>query len=123
MIRAALLPALALACAIGPGSQAQASTFVAWQVTGVGPRDVLNVRAYPSPASRIQIGHADGTLLSMTGTCTGPGGRHLLVRIQGRSPASQRAQVRHRWCQLWHDPKGAGAYVAGWVRGRYIRPD
>jgi hypothetical protein len=30
--------------------------------------------------------------------------------------------VRTQWCQVWHDPAGSGDFQAGWVYGRYIRP-
>jgi hypothetical protein len=96
-----------------------ASTFVAWSVTGVPKGDLLNVRAYPSSGSRIQVGYPSGTTLSMTGRCTGG----IDLHNAQRHPAwKQRSLVRHEWCQVWHDPAGSGDFQAGWVYGRYISP-
>ncbi len=96
-----------------------AATFAAWQVTGVAFGDTLNVRKYPSGNSQKQSAYPNGTVLQMTGKCTG--GTNLLD-ISGQPDWKQRQQVRYRWCQIWHDPAQNGNFVTGWVYGRYIRP-
>lgn len=110
---ATILAALAIA------PQANASTFVAWQVAGVGWGDTLNVRAYPSSVSRKQAAYPNGTVLQMTGKCTG--GANLLD-IAHLPDATQKQVVRYAWCQIWHDPQRDGNHVAGWVYGRYLAP-
>ena len=115
-----LAAALALtlsALAIPPA--AQASAFVAWQVTGVPWGDVLNARKFPSPNSQKQAAYPNGTVFSMTGPCTG--GVNL-KNIQGLPKWKQRALVKNSWCQLWHDPAGNGNFKAGWVRAKFIKP-
>lgn len=64
-----------------------ASAFVAWKVTDVPWGDVLNVRKYPAPRSQKQAAYPNGTVLSMTGKCTG--GVNL-QNIQGLSKWKQR---------------------------------
>ncbi len=120
MSRTRKLAALAFAAAaLALPASSLASTFVAWSVTGVPQGDLLNVRAYPSSGSRIQVGYPNGTVLSITGRCTGGVDLHDAQR----QPAwKQRSLVRHEWCQVWHDPAGSGDFQAGWVYGRYIRP-
>lgn len=95
------------------------ATFAAWQVADVAADDLLNVRAYPSPSSRIVVGYPSGTLLSMTGRCTG--GVNLM-EIQALPEDQQRRLVRYKWCETWLDADGDGEYTNGWVYGRYIRP-
>ena len=99
---------------------AQASTFVAWEVAGVAFGDVLNVRKYPASYSQKQAAYPNGTLLSMTGRCTGGVD---LRNIQHLPDHVQVQRVRYRWCEVWHDPAQNGNYVTGWVYGRYINPD
>lgn len=48
---------------------ASASTFVAWEVSGVAWNDVLNARAWPSSSSAVRAGYPNGTRLQMTGRC------------------------------------------------------
>ena len=115
-LAAALIAAIGIAA--GTGS-AYASTFVAWQATGVASNDLLNVRAYPSSGSRIIVGYPSGTMFSMTGRCTGGVNLH---DISGLPSAQQRQLVRFKWCELWFDPDGDGTFTNGWVYGRYIRP-
>lgn len=55
----------------------------------------------------------------MTGKCTG--GVNLFD-IAHLPVAKQERLVRYQWCQLWHDPRKDGKYVAGWVYGKYITP-
>ena len=98
---------------------AQASAFAAWQVTNVPWGDLLNARKYPSPSSQKQAAYSNGTVLSMTGPCTN--GVNL-QNIQGLPNWKQRALVKNAWCQLWHDPKGNGHYVRGWVRMKFMKP-
>jgi hypothetical protein len=104
--------------AIALPSTSQASAFAAWQVTNVPWGDLLNARKYPSPSSQKQAAYANGTVLSMTGPCTNGVD---LQDIQGLPSWKQRALVKNAWCQMWHDPKGNGHYVTGWVRMKFMK--
>src|SRR3954462_7160751 len=107
------------ATALAFSAQSHATAFAAWQVTGVPFGDTLNARKYPSNASQKQAAYPNGTVLQMTGRCTG--GVNLLD-IQAK-PSWQQAQlVRHLWCEVWHDPAQNGNFVTGWVYGKYIKP-
>lgn len=98
---------------------ADASTFFAWEVAGVAWGDTLNVRKYPASTSQKQAAYPNGARLQMTGRCTGGLGLDDIAHL----PApKQAAQVRYRWCEVWHDPARNGAHVTGWVYGRYIWP-
>jgi hypothetical protein len=110
------------AAAIGAAAvlPAKASTFVAWEVANVAWGDTLNVRKYPASTSQKQSAYPNGTVLSMTGRCTGGVDLHA---IQGQPKWKQAQAVRYRWCEVWHDPKQSGDYVTGWVYGKFIRPD
>lgn len=108
--------AIAIALTTLPAS---ATTFAAWEVANVPWGDVLNVRKYPSSKSQKQGAYPNGTLLQMTGTCTGGVDLHDISAGPGDWQASK---VRYRWCQVWHDPSQSGDFVAGWVYGRYIYP-
>lgn len=99
--------------------RATAATFAAWQVANVAFGDTLNVRKYPSSNSQKQAAYPNGTVLQMTGKCTG--GVNLLD-ISGQPAWKQEQLVRYRWCQIWHDPAQNGNFVTGWVYGRYIAP-
>ena len=99
--------------------QSHATAFAAWQVAGVPFGDTLNARKYPSSTSQKQAAYPNGTVLQMTGRCTG--GVNLLD-IAGQSQAQQRQTIRYRWCEVWHDPAQNGHFVTGWVYGKYIRP-
>ncbi len=107
--------AWALAATFAP---AVASTFFAWQVAGVPAGDLLNVRAFPSHRSRVLVGYANSTPLSLTGRCKG---RHLDT-VAGQPHWHQRQAIRDTWCEVWLDPTGSGQFRTGWVHGRYIRP-
>ncbi|HEV2557477.1 MAG TPA: SH3 domain-containing protein [Microvirga sp.] len=107
--------AWALAAAVAP---AGASALFGWQVADVPPGDLLNVRAFPSHRSRVLVGYANGTPLSLTGRCRG---RHLGA-VAGQPHWRQRQAVRDTWCEVWLDPTGRGEFRTGWVRGRYISP-
>jgi hypothetical protein len=100
--------------------QAGSTVFAAWRVTDLEFGDTLNVRKYPSSQSQKQAAYPEGTVLQMTGKCTG--GVNLLD-IAGQPTEMQRAAVRHNWCQVWHDPARDGNFAAGWVYGRYIAPN
>lgn len=115
-----MLAAAAIALGAALPVPASASTFVAWEVADVAWGDTLNVRKYPASTSQKRAAYPNGTVLSMTGKCTG--GVNLFD-IAHLSKKAQRARVRNKWCQVWHDPKQSGNYEAGWVYGRYIRPD
>lgn len=106
----------AFLAAVAPAS---ANTFAAWEVSGIAFGDTLNVRKYPSSGSQKQAAYPNGTVLQMTGKCTG--GVNLLD-LGGQSTAKQEKLVRYQWCQVWHDPARDGNFVTGWVYGRYITP-
>ncbi|MBU0581901.1 MAG: SH3 domain-containing protein [Alphaproteobacteria bacterium] len=99
--------------------QAQATTFAAWEVANVPFGDTLNVRKYPASTSQKQAAYPNGTVLQMTGKCTG--GVNLLD-ITTQPAWKQENAVRYRWCQIWHDPAQNGNFVTGWVYGKYISP-
>jgi hypothetical protein len=104
--------------ALGAGA-ADAATFAAWKVSGLTFGDTLNVRKYPSNQSQKQAAYPEGMVLQMTGRCTG--GTNLLD-ISAQPGWKQRAAIRYRWCEVWHDPARDGNFVTGWVYGRYITP-
>lgn len=99
---------------------ARATTFAAWEVANVAFGDTLNVRKFPASTSQKQSAYPNGTVLQMTGRCTG--GVNLLD-IAGEPKWRQRQAVRQKWCEVWHDPRNDGDFVTGWVYGKYIRPD
>lgn len=98
---------------------AQANAFVGWQVANVPWGDTLNIRKFPSNGSQKQAAYPNGTVLQMTGTCTGSVD---LFDIEHLPPWKQAERVRYRWCQVWHDPAQSGHFVSGWVYGKYITP-
>ncbi|RUT96751.1 SH3 domain-containing protein [Mesorhizobium sp. USDA-HM6] len=99
--------------------QSHATAFAAWQVAGVPFGDTLNARTYPSNTSEKQAAYPNGTVLQMTGRCTG--GIDLLD-IAGQPHWNQRQAIRYHWCEVWHDPAQNGHFVTGWVYGKYIAP-
>lgn len=109
----------ALAMVAGLAAGAQASAFHAWEVANVAWGDVLNVRKYPASTSQIQSAYPNGTVLQMTGRCTG--GVHL-DQTAGQPDWKKAQAVRYRWCEVWHDPAQNGNFVTGWVYGKYIAP-
>jgi hypothetical protein len=111
-----MVTALTIVFHAGPS---QASVFAAWQVANVPFGDTLNVRKYPSNGSQKQAAYPNGTVLQMTGRCTG--GVNLLD-IAGKPAWKQAEMVRYLWCEVWHDPAQNGNFVSGWVYGKYIRP-
>jgi len=115
-IVAAVLAVASLVAAVAPSG---ASAFFAWSVVDVPPGDTLNVRAWPSSKSQILVAYPNGTVLSMTGKCTG--GVNLDA-IAGWPAWKQREAVRYQWCETWIDPYGNGQYRSGWVYGKYIQP-
>lgn len=110
--------AVAMATAVA-ATASSANAFVAWEVVNVPWGDVLNIRKYPSSQSQKQAAYPNGTVLQMTGRCTGGVD---LFEIAGLAASQQAARVRYRWCEVWHDPAKDGNHVTGWVYGRYIRP-
>ncbi len=116
-IIAACLAGIAISLAANGASQA--SAFHSWQVANVSWGDTLNVRKYPSNGSQKQSAYPNGTVLQMTGRCTG--GLDLDA-IAGQPGWKQTQAVRYRWCEIWHDPADNGNFVTGWVYGRYIAP-
>lgn len=114
------LAVLLAAASVGAyAGRTQASTFDAWRVANVPWGDALNVRRYPSSDSRKQSAYPNGTVLQMTGRCTG--GVNLFDTTH-LSRAGRMQAVRYRWCEVWHDPARNGDFVTGWVYGRYIEP-
>ena len=114
--------AMALAVAstvLAFSGQSHATAFAAWQVAGVPFGDTLNARKYPANTSHKQAAYPNGTVLQMTGRCTG--GINLLD-IAGQPRWKQRQAIRYRWCEVWHDPAQNGHFVTGWIYGRYITP-
>ena len=101
-------------------TKSSAAVFAAWEVANVPWGDVLNVRKYPSSSSQKQAAYPNGTVLQMTGVCTG--GAPNLLDIAHLPDWQQQQIVRYRWCQVWHDPAQNGNFVKGWVYGKYIRP-
>jgi hypothetical protein len=101
------------------GGHGNATTFAAWKVTDVPWGDTLNVRKYPASYSQKQSAYPNGTVLQMTGRCTGGVDLH---DISGQPAWKQRQQVRAKWCEVWHDPRQNGKFVTGWVYGKYIKP-
>lgn len=118
LVSTAAAALLILAVALPAGS-AWTATFAAWQVSGVPFGDVLNVRKYPAATSQKQGAYPNGTVLQMTGKCTG--GVNLLD-IGGLGEWRQQRMVRYRWCEIWHDPARDRNFVTGWVYGKYIKP-
>ena len=118
LLRGAAALATSLTVAIC-ASQSRATTFAAWEVANVPFGDTLNVRKYPAGHSQKQAAYPNGTVLQMTGKCTG--GVDLL-EISSQPAWKQEQAVRYRWCQIWHDPAQNGNFVAGWVYGKYITP-
>ncbi len=118
--RIAASGAAMLAMMVMFAGQAGSTVFAAWKVADLEFGDTLNVRKYPSAQSQKQAAYPNGTVLQMTGKCTGDAN---LLDVAGQSTASQRAAVRHDWCQVWHDPARDGNFVTGWVYGKYIAPN
>ncbi len=98
---------------------ASATVFAAWEVANVSWGDTLNVRKFPASHSQKQSAYPNGTLLQMTGRCTGGVDLHA---ISQQPNWKQRQKVRTKWCEVWHDPAQNGQFVTGWVYGKYIRP-
>ncbi|RAZ80235.1 SH3 domain-containing protein [Mesorhizobium atlanticum] len=115
----AAMSAAVVAALLAFSTQSHATVFAAWQVAGVPLGDTLNARKYPSNASQKQAAYPNGTVLQMTGRCTG--GVNLLD-IARQPPWKQRQAIRYRWCEIWHDPAQNGHFVTGWVYGKYIAP-
>ncbi|MCB1497475.1 MAG: SH3 domain-containing protein [Bauldia sp.] len=113
---AALVVVAGLAASALPGD---ASAFFAWRVADVPAWDTLNLRAWPSSGSKILVAYPNGTVLSMTGKCTGG---VALDAINGWPKWKQREMVRTRWCEVWVDPAGNGQFRTAWVYGKYIAP-
>ena len=108
-----------VAAGLAFSSQSHATVFAAWQVAGVPFGDTLTARKYPSNASQKQAAYPKGTVLQMSGRCTG--GVNLLD-IARQPQWKQRQAIRYRWCEIWHDPAQNGQFATGWVYGKYIAP-
>ena len=115
----ALVAAAAVTASLAAALPANAAAFFAWAVADVPAWDTLNVRAWPSSKSQILVAYPNGTLLSMTGKCTGGVNLDAVAAL----PAwQQRQAVRTVWCEAWVDPLGNGDYRTAWVYGKYIAP-
>ncbi len=114
-----LAAGLVAASLLASATSGNASAFFGWAVTDVPAWDTLNVRAWPSSNSQILVAYPNGTMLSMTGKCTGG---VQLGAIAGWPSWRQRQAVRYAWCEAWLDPEGDGTHRNGWVYGKYIRP-
>lgn len=119
-IRKSFAAAMITAAAITASAvMANASAFYGFQVVDVPHWDTLNVRAWPSAQSKILVAYPNGTMLSLTGRCTG--GINLGA-IAGWPAWKQRQAIRYQWCEAYVDPYGNGQYRSGWVYGKYLRP-
>lgn len=107
------------ATTLANAGHSHATAFAAWQVANVPFGDTLNMRKYPSGTSQKQAAYPNGTVLQMTGKCTG--GINLL-NLANHSYWQQKQKIRNHWCQVWHDPARNGQFVTGWVYGKYITP-
>ena len=96
-----------------------ASAFHGFTVVNVPEGDVLNARTGPGTAFAVQTAYPNGTGLSLTGICTDG---LKLDDLGGLTQGQKYAHVKTRWCQIWHDPQGGGAFTTGWVHGRFIYP-
>jgi hypothetical protein len=119
LIRSAVSLSVALGLLVGSPQPSSAAALFGWRVVDVPPGDLLNVRIRPNESSPVLVGYPERTPLSLTGRCTG---KVRLDAISGLPPDKQQQVVRSRWCEVWVDPTGNGAWRSGWVRGRYIRP-
>lgn len=115
-VKTIMAVAVALTATLSIGVS-HATTFAAWEVANVPWGDTLNVRKFPSSGSQKQAAYPNGTVLQMTGRCTG--GVNLLD-IANQPDWKQK--VRQRWCEVWHDPAQNGNFATGWVYGKYIAP-
>jgi hypothetical protein len=121
LIRMILTAALSFTTAFAMlPAKSHAAVFAAWEVANVAWGDVLNVRKFPSSGSQKQAAYPNGTVLQMTGKCTG--GTPSLLDITHLPDAQQQQIVRYVWCEIWHDPAQNGNFVTGWVYGKYIMP-
>jgi uncharacterized protein YijF (DUF1287 family) len=111
--------AFSVAAMLAVVGSAGATVFAAWEVANVPWGDTLNVRKYPASYSQKQSAYPNGTVLQMTGRCTGGVDLHA---IMGQPAWKQRQAVRTKWCEVWHDPKRNGKFATGWVYGKYIQP-
>lgn len=102
-------------------SSVNASTFFAWEVTGVEWNDTLNARRWPAATSQKRAAYPNGTTLSLTGKCKGA--PNLLEQISHLPANVQRAAVMEaKWCEIWHDPYNNGEFEPGWIYMKYAKP-
>ena len=71
---------------------AKASAFFGWQVARVAAADVLMVRAFPDPTSRILVGYPSGAPLSLTGRVPA-GSTSTLSTASRRAPRCLRSAI------------------------------
>ena len=104
--------ALAALTAIPAGS----SAFWGATVVGIAYNDVLNVRRWPSPTSRVTASYHNGDNVSLTGKCRSVSGAWSVNLDNAGSRWQRRAWVNQHWCEVYHQDAGIG-----WVKGKYLR--
>ena len=98
--------------------QSHATVFAAWQVANVPFGDTLNARKYPSGESQKQAAYPNGTVLQMTGRCTG--GINLLdiagqPHYSAARPLDAQRTLQH--FEFAHDLFRKSASIFGVMRG------
>lgn len=91
-----------------------------WIAAASPPMTSIAARAEPDSEAEIQATYPNGTMLAMTGRCTG--GVDLL-KMSNWTPERQEQAVSGQWCEFWHDPEGNGNFVRGWVAGSQLSRD
>lgn len=112
--------ALAAALAVSGAATAFASAFWPGTVINVPSWDALNVRAWPSSASRVIDVYDGGDRVSLTGRCKNVA-TGLSFRIDAGGSARwkySRMAAANVWCQVM-----APSDQVGWVRGKYVWPE
>ena len=104
--------ALAALTAIPAGS----SAFWGATVVSIPYNDVLNVRRWPSPTSRVTASYHNGDNVSLTGKCRSVSGGWSVNLDNAGSRWQRRAWVKQHWCEVYHHDAGIG-----WVKGKYLR--
>jgi len=100
--------------ALGPGpAAADADGPDFYRVTGVGPDDVLNIRAVPkADAAKLGTIPPDGTCIRNLG-CQG-GLSFQEFSTLSKTEQAKRLKQNPRWCRIEYQG------ITGWVAGRYL---
>lgn len=115
-----MLAAAAAATITTASVPAEASAFTGGTITAIAPDDALNIRKWPSTASKIIDAYPLDAPISLTGRCKDIT-TNVSFRIDGYGSASWKyAQMKkaHVWCQVMTDDA-----ELGWARGKYIWPE